>query len=85
MLSAIGDQILETPNVIRSRGQETSSYKELRLEFLDSDQLELIRLLESHWLTVVSLKLRHLKMLWDGFHGVTLDMRRIGTLQRYFN
>ena len=52
---------------------------------VDSDQLGLIRLLESHGLTVVPLKLRHSKMLGGGFHCVTLDVRRTGTLQRYFN
>ena len=52
---------------------------------VDSDQLGLIRLLESHGLTVVPLKLRHSKMLGGGFHCVTLDVRRTGTLQRYFD
>jgi len=33
----------------------------------------------------IPLKLRHSKMLGGGFHCVTLDMRRRGTLQRYFD
>lgn len=33
----------------------------------------------------IPLKLRHSKMLGGGFHCVTLDIRRRGTLQRYFD
>ena len=36
VLLVIGDQIIETPNVIRSRGQETSSYRTLLMEYLRS-------------------------------------------------
>ena len=50
----------------------------------DRDQTALIRLLEKHGLDVIPLKLRHSKMLGGGFHCVTLDIRRRGTLQRYF-
>ena len=34
VMLVIGDQVIETPNVIRSRSQETFSYRELLLEYL---------------------------------------------------
>ena len=52
---------------------------------VDKDQTALIKLLEKHGLDVAPLKLRHAKMLGGGFHCVTLDIRREGTLQRYFD
>jgi N-dimethylarginine dimethylaminohydrolase len=55
------------------------------LVVVDRDQTALIRLLERHGLDVIALKLRHSKMLGGGFHCVTLDIRRRGTLQRYFD
>jgi N-dimethylarginine dimethylaminohydrolase len=54
------------------------------LVVVDRDQRALIRLLEGEGLDVIPLKLRHSKMLGGGFHCVTLDVRRTGTLQRYF-
>ncbi len=51
----------------------------------DRDQKALIKLLEKQGLEVIPLKLRHSKMLGGGFHCVTLDIRRAGTLQRYFD
>jgi N-dimethylarginine dimethylaminohydrolase len=54
------------------------------LVVVDRDQTALIRLLEGRGLDVIPLKLRHSKMLGGGFHCVTLDVRRRGTLQRYF-
>ena len=51
----------------------------------DQAQTGLIKLLEKHGLDVIPLKLRHAKMLGGGFHCATLDIRRTGTLQRYFN
>ena len=54
------------------------------LVVVDRDQTALIKLLEKHGLDVIPLKLRHSKMLGGGFHCVTLDIRRKGTLQRYF-
>ena len=51
---------------------------------VDSDQSQLIRLLESKGLNVVPIKLRHSRMLGGGFHCVTLDVRRRGTLEGYF-
>ncbi|MBW2161960.1 MAG: inosamine-phosphate amidinotransferase 1, partial [Deltaproteobacteria bacterium] len=55
------------------------------LVVVDRDQTALITLLETHGLDVIPLKLRHSKMLGGGFHCVTLDIRRRGTLQRYFD
>jgi N-dimethylarginine dimethylaminohydrolase len=55
------------------------------LVVVDRDQSALIRLLEKHGLDVLPLKLRHAKMLGGGFHCVTLDIRRKGTLDRYFD
>ena len=52
---------------------------------VDRDQRALIRLLESKGLDVIPLKLRHAKLLGGGFHCVTLDTRRNGPLQRYFD
>jgi N-dimethylarginine dimethylaminohydrolase len=55
------------------------------LVVVDRDQTALIRLLEKHGIDVIPLKLRHSKMLGGGFHCITLDIRRAGTLQRYFD
>ena len=55
------------------------------LVVVDRDQTALIKLLEKQGLDVIPLKLRHAKMLGGGFHCVTLDIRRAGTLQRYFD
>jgi N-dimethylarginine dimethylaminohydrolase len=54
------------------------------LVVVDRDQTALIRLLERHDLDVAPLKLRHGKMLGGGFHCTTLDVRRTGSLQSYF-
>jgi len=55
------------------------------LVVVDQDQTALIKLLEKQGLDVIRLKLRHSKMLGGGFHCITLDIRRTGTLQRYFD
>jgi N-dimethylarginine dimethylaminohydrolase len=55
------------------------------LAVVDSTQMGLMKLLESHGIDVIPLKLRHAKMLGGGFHCVTLDIRRNGKLQRYFD
>ena len=55
------------------------------LVVVDRNQPTLIRLLERHGLDVIPLKLRHSKMMGGGPHCVTLDVRRTGTLQRYFD
>jgi len=52
---------------------------------VDRNQPALITLLEKHGLDVIPLTLRHSRMLGGGFHCVTLDVRRSGTLQRYFD
>jgi len=51
----------------------------------DQDQVGLIKLLEKQGIDVIPLRLRHSKMLGGGFHCITLDIRRKGTLQRYFD
>jgi N-dimethylarginine dimethylaminohydrolase len=55
------------------------------LVVVDQDQTALIKLIEKQGLDVIPLKIRHAKMLGGGFHCVTLDIRRAGTLQRYFD
>ena len=55
------------------------------LVVVDRDQTALIKLLENQGLDVIRLKLRHSKMLGGGYHCITLDIRRKGTLQRYFD
>lgn len=52
---------------------------------VDSDQSALIALLESKGLEVIPLKLRHSRMMGGGFHCVTLDTRRRGTMESYFS
>jgi N-dimethylarginine dimethylaminohydrolase len=52
---------------------------------VDSDQTQMIKLLESKGLTVVPLKLRHSRMMGGGFHCVTLDIRRRGQMESYFD
>ncbi len=54
------------------------------LVVVDRDQTGLIELLEKNGLDVLPLKLRHSRMMGGGFHCVTLDIRRKGTLERYF-
>ena len=44
-----------------------------------------MKLLEREGLDVIPLKLRHSKLLGGGPHCVTLDVRRRGTLERYFD
>ncbi|WP_232452777.1 inosamine-phosphate amidinotransferase 1 [Burkholderia ubonensis] len=55
------------------------------LVMVDRDQLPLIRLLESKKLEVVPMKLRHSRMLGGGFHCTTLDVRRKGKMESYFD
>jgi N-dimethylarginine dimethylaminohydrolase len=52
---------------------------------VDRNQPTLIKLLEKRGFDVIPLKLRHSKMLGGGPHCVTLDVRRKGPLQRYFD
>jgi N-dimethylarginine dimethylaminohydrolase len=55
------------------------------LVVVDHNQRSLIKLLESNGLDVIPLRLRHSKLLGGGPHCVTLDIRRKGTLERYFD
>jgi N-dimethylarginine dimethylaminohydrolase len=55
------------------------------LVVVDRDQTALMKLLEKEGLDVIPLKFRHSKMLGGGPHCITLDIRRAGTLQRYFD
>jgi len=55
------------------------------LVVVDRDQTALIKLLEKQGLDVIRHKLRHSKMMGGGYHCVTLDIRRTGTMQRYFD
>ena len=55
------------------------------LVVVDRDQTVLIKLLEKQGLDVIPLKLRHSRMLGGGFHCITLDTRRTGTLEQYFD
>ena len=55
------------------------------LVVVDRDQTALIKLLEKHGLDVIPLKLRHSIMLGVGYDCVTLETRRKGTMQRYFD
>jgi N-dimethylarginine dimethylaminohydrolase len=55
------------------------------LVVVDRNQPTLIKVLEKEGLDVIPLKLRHSKLLGGGPHCVTLDVRRKGTLERYFD
>jgi len=55
------------------------------LVVVDRDQTALIKLLEKEGLDVIALKFRHSKMLGGGPHCTTLDIRRAGTLHKYFD
>jgi N-dimethylarginine dimethylaminohydrolase len=55
------------------------------LVVVDRDQKALIKLLERHGIDVIPLKLRHSRMMGGGFHCTTLDIRRKGTMQSYFD
>jgi N-dimethylarginine dimethylaminohydrolase len=52
---------------------------------VDRNQPTLIKVLEKEGLDVIPLKLRHSKLLGGGPHCVTLDVRRKGKLERYFD
>ena len=55
------------------------------LVVVDRNQPTLIKLLEREGVDVIPLKLRHSKLLGGGPHCVTLDVRRKGTLEQYFD
>jgi glycine amidinotransferase/scyllo-inosamine-4-phosphate amidinotransferase 1 len=54
------------------------------LAVVDAHQTELIRMLEQKGINTLPLKLRHSRLLSGGFHCITLDVRRTGTLENYF-
>lgn len=53
------------------------------LAIVDRVQLPLIRELEKRGIDVITLQLRHARTLGGGFHCVTLDVRRKGSLETY--
>ena len=53
------------------------------LAVIDRHQQPLIRELESRSIDTLQLELRHARVLGGGFHCVTLDVRRNGTLESY--
>lgn len=53
------------------------------LAIVDAQQTALIKLLERNRFDVIPLTLRHGRKLGGGFHCVTLDVRRRGTLEDY--
>ncbi len=53
------------------------------LAVVNEAQLPLIKLLGKHGVDTIPLKLRHCRTLSGGFHCVTLDVRRKGTLEDY--
>ena len=55
------------------------------LAMVDRDQVDLIKLLEKNGVDVIPHKIRHSRMLGGGYHCVTLDIRRKGKLERYFD
>jgi N-dimethylarginine dimethylaminohydrolase len=52
---------------------------------VDHNQKTLIKVLEKRGFDVIPLRLRHAKMMGGGPHCVTLDIRRRGKLERYFD
>lgn len=54
------------------------------LVVVESNQLALIKVLESYKINVLPLRMRHSRELGGGFHCVTLDIRRRGKLECYF-
>jgi len=54
------------------------------LAVVDQHQSALIKQLESVGIDVLPLRLRHGRQLGGGFHCVTLDVRRKGSLRNYF-
>ncbi len=54
------------------------------LAIVDQNQIPLIKELEKHGVDVIPLPIRHARTLGGGFHCVTLDVRRKGTLEDYF-
>jgi N-dimethylarginine dimethylaminohydrolase len=55
------------------------------LAIVDKHQESLIKELERRAISTLPLELRHARALGGGFHCVTLDVRRRGTLESYFD
>jgi N-dimethylarginine dimethylaminohydrolase len=55
------------------------------LVVVDKDQTALIKMIEKEGIDVIPIKMRHSRMMGGGFHCVTTDIRRKGTLERYFD
>ncbi len=55
------------------------------LVVVDAEQTDLIKLIEGRGIDVLPLKLRHARMMGGGFHCITLDIRRRGRLESYFD
>jgi hypothetical protein len=55
------------------------------IEETEEDLSAFAEVMEKQGIDVIPLKMRHAKMLGGGFHCVTLDIRRTGTLDRYFD
>jgi len=53
------------------------------LAVVDKNQTPIIKLLEKHEIDVLPLSLRHSRTMGGGFHCVTVDIRRKGTLESY--
>ncbi|KAA8707928.1 hypothetical protein [Pseudomonas cannabina] len=53
------------------------------LAVINDQQVPLIRALEQHGIDVAPLKMRHARSLSGGFHCVSVDVRRRGTLEDY--
>jgi N-dimethylarginine dimethylaminohydrolase len=56
-----------------------------KLAIVDEDQKPLMKVLYSHGIESIPLKLRPTRTLGGGFHCVTLDLKREGTLENYFD
>ncbi len=54
------------------------------LAIVDKNQLPLIRELEKRGVDVIPLQIRHARTLGGGFHCVTLDVRRTGSFEDYY-
>ena len=55
------------------------------LVIVEKAQLPLIKILEKHGIECVGLQLRSTRTLGGGFHCVTLDLNREGSLESYFD
>ncbi|MEV8554263.1 inosamine-phosphate amidinotransferase 1 [Streptomyces glaucescens] len=53
------------------------------LVIVDRRQADLMRVLENNGIDVLPLQLTHARALGSGFHRVTVDVRRTGTLESY--